>query len=221
MTSYAQAQIQVNPGLIKAVHDAQLPGYGLDQFEPWPKIKRLSVGCVITEKLDGTNAQVCIDEYGTVRAGSRTRWITPENDNYGFAAWVKQNEQELLKLGQGRHFGEWWGCAIQRGYGLSERRFSLFNTSRWANEDAVKYALPSCCSVVPVLYKGEFTSDAAWGCLNELEQNGSRAAPGFMKPEGIVVWHSASNTMFKKTLDGDGHKGNPRITNNRYPEGTL
>jgi len=32
---------------------------------------------------------------------------------------------------------------------------------------------------------------------------GSMAAPGFMQPEGVVVFHTATNTLFKKTLDND------------------
>jgi hypothetical protein len=79
---------------------------------------------------------------------SRSRWITPDDDNFGFAAWVEANRDELLTLGPGRHFGEWWGSGIQRGYGLpkGEKRFSLFNVSRWGE------SRPACCHVVPVLY---------------------------------------------------------------------
>jgi len=37
---------------------------------------------------------------------------------------------------------------------------------------------------------------------------GSYAAPGFMQPEGVVVYHKASGQVFKKTPDkNDGHKG--------------
>jgi hypothetical protein len=32
---------------------------------------------------------------------------------------------------------------------------------------------------------------------------GSRAAPGYDKPEGIVVYHTASRSMYKVTLEGD------------------
>ena len=32
----------------------------------------------------------------------------------------------------------------------------------------------------------------------------SLAAPGFMRPEGIVVFHVAANTAFKQTLEKDG-----------------
>jgi hypothetical protein len=37
--------------------------------------------------------------------------------------------------------------------------------------------------------------------------NGSSAAPGFDKPEGIVIWMESSRSTYKVTLDGDGHKG--------------
>lgn len=103
-------------------------------FVEFPKLARAARQCIITEKIDGTNAQVYISDDGfTMKVGSRTRWITPQDDNFGFAAWVEANREELMKLGPGRHYGEWWGSGIQRAYGLpkGERRFSLFNVSRW------------------------------------------------------------------------------------------
>lgn len=75
-------------------------------FIEFPKIARLSRECVITEKLDGTNAQIYITEEGEMHVGSRTRWITVNDDNHGFARWAKTNENDLLKLGAGSHFGE-------------------------------------------------------------------------------------------------------------------
>lgn len=183
------------------------------EFAEFPKMARLSREIIITEKIDGTNAQLAIVELDghavegavyqsgglALYAGSRTRWITPEDDNFGFAKWAFENAEELLKLGIGRHFGEWWGGGIQRKYGVSEKRFSLFNVSRW-EDDAVR---PACCLVVPTLYRGEFTSEAAENALAELRANGSRAAPGFMKPEGIVLYHVAAGIGFKKTLEKD------------------
>lgn len=171
-------------------------------FEAFPSIPRLSRSCVISEKIDGTNAQVYVGEDGVVLAGSRNRWITPEADNYGFAAWVKAHEEDLRTgLGPGRHFGEWWGSGIQRRYGLSEKRFSLFNAGRWSSER------PACCHVVPVLYAGIFTSTVVDEVLAKLGRDGSVAAPGFMNPEGVVVYVSAAKQLFKKTLHGDEHKG--------------
>ena len=169
-----------------------------DDFAPFPKMPRLAREVIVTEKLDGTNAQVCISDDGeTIRAGSRTRWITPDDDNYGFAAWVEANRDELLTLGPGRHFGEWWGAGIQRRYGLTEKRFSLFNVSRWSDER------PACCHVVPVLYRGLFDTAAVEDCLGGLRIYGSNAAPGFMNPEGVIVFHVAGNVGFKKTLERD------------------
>lgn len=167
-------------------------------FEAFNKIPRLSRGCVITEKIDGTNAQILITEDGGFFTGSRNRWITPQDDNYGFSAWAHANKEELMKLGPGRHFGEWWGAGIQRRYGLTEKRFSLFNVQRWTHQDR-----PACCSVVPLLATGPFTDDFVGQALESLRVNGSAAAPGFMQPEGIVVWHSASRQFFKKTLEHD------------------
>lgn len=166
-------------------------------FEAFQKIPRLRRACVITEKIDGTNAQIAIDEDLTVRAGSRSRWITPEQDNYGFAAWVKANEEELKKLGPGRHFGEWWGQGIQRRYGQTEKRFSLFNAGRWSSER------PFCCGIVPVLYAGEFSTDAVDMCIAKLAADGSVAAPGFMDPEGVVVFMPASGSLYKVTIKND------------------
>lgn len=170
-----------------------------NEFEEFRKIPRLTREAVITEKLDGTNAQVCISEDGFMQFGSRSRWLTIKDDNFGFAQWAENNKEELLKLGVGRHFGEWWGSGIQRGYGLKEKRFSLFNVSKWSDESV----RPACCSVVPVLYQGIFDTNTAIDCLNKLKENGSAASPGFMKPEGIIIYHTQGNLYFKKTLDKD------------------
>jgi hypothetical protein len=210
-------------------------------FREFPKMARLSREMILTEKLDGTNASIIVvpvEDYANYSesqrehmiarvgnlflfAGSRTRIITPADDNYGFAGWVERNSQELAKLGPGRHFGEWWGNGIQRKYGMKEKCFSLFNTSRWAEQSAElrtfptsdprkvntqEYA-PTCCRVVPELYRGPFDTQVIDFVLGALQNSGSVASPGFPSPEGIVVYHSAGSVGFKKTLDGDGHKG--------------
>lgn len=174
------------------------------EFETFNKIARLSRECVVTEKIDGTNGQILVTENGQLYAGSRNRWLlTPEGlteDNHGFGRWALEHIGELINgLGIGRHYGEWWGQGIQRRYNLTEKRFSLFNTSVWG-DDAVR---PKCCHVVPVLYKGLFDQIIIQDCLNSLRVGGSVASPGFMKPEGIVVWHDAAKVYFKKTIEGD------------------
>jgi hypothetical protein len=202
------------------------------EFKPFPKIPRYYRETIITEKIDGTNAQIVISalldqneatseekvlennfalgikDGCCIYAGSRNRYLTPQNDNFGFASWVQANRDQLFALGRGQHFGEWWGRGIGRNYGLTERRFSLFNTNRWckgSNVDSIldgKLEVPECCHVVPIIGRGNDTS-VIGDCLNELMVKGSCAAPGFMNPEGIIIYHSAANSCFKVTLEND------------------
>lgn len=204
-------------------------------FTPFPKISRLFRPVVITEKIDGTNSAVVVSEtspynYGDeevigpgivinidaqtdgwspvyVYAQSRKQVISPEQDNFGFALWVREHARELAEgLGVGVHFGEWWGSGIQRRYGLDHKRFSLFNTARWAsvgyNDDGTHR--PDCCHVVPVLNELEtFDTASIKSALLVLDSFGSKAAPGFADPEGIVIFHKAGNLLFKATIKGD------------------
>lgn len=148
-----------------------------------------------------------------VRAGSRTRWIHPGQDNFAFAKWVWANAEALVRiLGEGRHYGEWWGAGIQRGYGLpkGEKRFSLFNVKRWSpltDNGLVTDWIPVPelseipeLGVVPVLWWGNFNSAMIELVVEHLRANGSRVVPGFKNPEGVVVYHTAANQMFKITL---------------------
>lgn len=188
-------------------------------FEAFPKIGRLNRDVIVTEKLDGTNGHLFIIPYAEreiypslhdyfisgnhedqdylIAVGSRNRWIRPGDDNYGFAAWVQKNSHALAGLGLGRHYGEWWGNGIQRGYGLKEKRFSLFNVTRWGD------SRPACCHVVPTLFSGSFSTATINDCVKDLKDKGSLAAPGFMKPEGVIVFHTANSTMFKVTCEKD------------------
>ena len=184
------------------------------EFVPFKKVPRLSRMVTVTEKLDGTNGLIYIehcpeprgvyaylDEVGmfhNIHAGSRNRWLSVDNDNFGFAKWVQENGEELVKLGPGHHYGEWWGRGIQRGYGLEERRFSLFNVHKWSYATA-----PSCCHVVPVLGECMFDTRHIEAILNNLREGGSIAAPYYTNPEGVMIYHTASSSYFKKTLDND------------------
>lgn len=216
------------------------------EFQKFNSIPRLSRECVISEKLDGTNAQIYIEDISdeltdilgsghldeeevthlqltpsalilpidgrviTVRAGSRKGFITPEKDNYGFASWVYDHGEELVSgLGPGRHYGEWWGQGIQRGYDQEGRTFSLFNTGRWKDEhlpldvywnNESRMQVPKCCSVVPIITTGFIDDWTPHDALSRLEDEGSLAGPGFKPAEGIVIYHSVADIYFKKTL---------------------
>lgn len=190
-------------------------------FVPMPKIPRLHGDVVVTEKIDGTNA--CVEFEATelgyeMAACSRNRrlvkvswmkdrdfdprvqWQDSKGDNAGFGAWFLAHYLELRQLGYGRHFGEWWGKGIQRGYGLDEKRFSLFNPNPLKT-------LPACVGVVPVLAQAaRFDTEELDMILVSLKISGSVAAPGFMDPEGLVAFHARSGQLFKYTFEA-GPKG--------------
>jgi hypothetical protein len=196
------------------------------EFKPFGKIPRLNRQITVTEKIDGTNGLIDIRlagpetdsvspfEHGVdtsifvegleayIRAGSRNRWLptgaTPENaDNFGFGAWVSANAHDLALLGVGAHYGEWWGAGIGRKYGQDRKRFSLFNTHIWRDGRRPR---PECCECVPVLAEGLLDPNVA---LEKLRREGSVAVPGWMNPEGIIVWHSATRSFTKATCKND------------------
>ena len=193
------------------------------EFVKWPKIGRMNKLMTVTEKIDGENAAVRFipaeipgpipdaaislivstdHDPVWVAVQSRSRFIKPSDDMNGLASWVYDNSIGLYNvLGLGTHFGEWWGKGIHRGYGLNERRFSLFNTKRW-NEDGTN--VPGLYSV-PVLIESQFNPNTVGACLGQLEVFGSVAAPGFMQPEGVVVFHHGIGEYLKVPIDG-GHK---------------
>lgn len=181
------------------------------EFVKWPKIPRLENEIFhISEKIDGTNACIGIVPYNAmenhdafyidpsftfaVYAQSRTRLITPENDNFGFANWVCNNAQQLIEdLGPGHHFGEWWGQGIQRGYDLKEKRFSLFNPTK---ESCLCHNVPIVASCSQTLLTDYIRINTA-----RLTNEGSFAAPGYMKPEGLVIYGEQSHVYWKVILD--------------------
>lgn len=193
-------------------------------FKSWPKTARLFRDIVITEKLDGTNAAIgivrltpesnvlnyaghAIVEYAgstyAVYAQSRKRLITPGDDNYGFARWVYANASALVgQLGEGLHFGEWWGKGIQRGYERDHKCFSLFNARKWRylNRQPLGDAY---LDRVAILYDGPFSEQMIKGALNYLKLYGSYSAPGFKRPEGVCVYFKQADTILKVTLDGE------------------
>lgn len=85
-------------------------------------------------KLDGTNAGVQITPEGEVLAQSRSRFITPEDDNYGFAKWVKGVEHYFSSLAEDYShmrspviiFGEWSGLGIQKRCSISKIKQQIF-----------------------------------------------------------------------------------------------
>lgn len=174
------------------------------EFKPWEKITRESPFTVtITEKMDGTNACIVIQDGEIIGVQSRKRFITPDNDNYGFAAWVESNSKDIISLGDGYHYGEWAGLGIQKNpHDLEEKKFFLFNTFRW-NEDNPNR--PKCCDVVPILYQGQLDAKTIPILLEWLTNNATEN----QSPEGVIAYYHAFRKYTKHTIkspNGKWHK---------------
>ena len=199
------------------------------EFQAWPKTPRLFRDIVVTEKVDGTNSAVIIEDITTeeadpsalaviergayryqVGAQSRNRLIFPgkTTDNHGFAAFVQENAERLLDLlGPGRHFGEWWGKGIGKRYASAMegiKGFALFNTAKHGDLHSWLSFGDQQVLIEPVhvLYQGPFSEEEILGTLKELQKYGSWMSP-FDPAEGIVVFHTQSRQTYKITLDGN------------------
>lgn len=196
------------------------------RLKQWVNVPQLVSPVTVTEKIDGHTIilhidrlkRMCGSQATLVRAGdvmqmgnskpefyrvwvqNRQRIVTPESDVAGVAAWARDNAVGLVTLlGEGVHAGEWWGYKICRGYGLprGDRRFSLFNTARWGSK--LLADVPGL-SITPVLWEGVLgpsnMSDLL-DVMDKLRTGGSHAAPGYLHPEGVVVYHQGADTMMK------------------------
>ncbi len=80
-------------------------------------------------KLHGTNAGVQVHPDGTVVAQSRSRVLSLEDDNSGFAKWVATRAEGFKSLAAETVvtvFGEWCGPGIQAGTAVNQLEQKLF-----------------------------------------------------------------------------------------------
>lgn len=180
------------------------------EFIGYGKTLRIDSDVVITEKIDGTNALIYVSPDGAVWAGGRRRWLTPADDNHGFAQWVKDNEDTLRKdLGPGYHRGEWFGGKIQRGYGLRIPQLALFDVDRYLPKlspmwDATAAGFVTAnLRIVPILSRGPFSFDT----IERVERSLKRGSyiytddeTVFQRPEGFIVRFKDGHVL-KKVID--------------------
>lgn len=203
-------------------------GNTLGEFKKWGSTPRWHKGLTITEKIDGTNA--CIVIYnGEVKAQSRNRMITPDDDNAGFAKWVYENAGALTDtLGYGYHYGEWYGQGIQKNpLGIEGKRFALFHATKYTLENGFDLERVDGLETVPLLFHGQANLYTIPNIIQELEIYGSKVAgakkehkevevPGIgdmvhyfvaAPAEGVIVWHKETQQKYKILLKDDAfHK---------------
>lgn len=174
-------------------------------FLEFPKITRLNKTMMsITQKIHGSNGCIRIWQswsddaievnglrwkiIGSKRSGD----VSINNDNFGFAAWIEENKEQLIRLlGAGRHYGEWAGPGINSGEGLNKKTFVLFNHHLFKPDRP----LPDRVAVVPVLYNGPYDTVIINDVMMQLKDHGSYLVNGYMHPEGIVI--NVDGTRYK------------------------
>jgi hypothetical protein len=185
----------------------------MTEFVGWGSTPRLFKGMKITEKLDGTNACVAIFD-GVVTAQSRKRIITPGDDNYGFARWVYDNAGALTDtLGEGYHFGEWYGEGIQKNpLQVDGKYFALFHPWRYLDNDLEQV---DRLTTVPWLHNekthGPGHVNTIASAMSMLSTWGSYATGAYTNigpgsdakgPEGVIVW-LGDGSKHKVLLEND------------------
>lgn len=203
-------------------------GNTMGEFRKWGSTPRWHKGLTITEKIDGTNACIVIYD-GQVKAQSRNRMITPDNDNAGFAKWVYENAGALTDtLGYGYHYGEWYGEGIQKNpLGIEGKRFALFHATKYTEANGYELNKVDGLETVPLLFHGQANLWTVSNILQELQIYGTKvvgakttavesAIPGLQptvayhkaaEAEGIIVWHKETQQKYKILLKNDAfHK---------------
>lgn len=133
-------------------------------------------------KLHGTNGGVRVNADGSVVAQSRTRDLTVEDDNYGFASWVARNKDSFrinpqIMEGVGgsediRHvtyFGEWAGKGIQNKDAvtlLDRKYFFVFavqiNDMVYTDPVFIEWVTPDLDDLLVLPWHHVFTSPVDW-----------------------------------------------------------
>lgn len=192
----------------------------MGQFKGWGSTPRWHKGLTVTEKINGTNACVLIYD-GQVKAQSRKRMITPDDDNYGFAKWVYDNAGVLMDtLGFGYHYGEWFGPGIQGNpLGVESKRFALFHATKYTEDNGYELNKVDGLETVPLLFHGQANWMTIGDILQGLDTWGTNVTgakswideeTGFSHSaaaEGIIVWHKETQQKYKILLEDDAfHK---------------
>lgn len=108
--------------LIKYIH---LERFGTDEVDG------INIGkCYIFPKLDGTNASIWFED-GAIACGSRNRQLAPDDDNAGFCAWAKSQQNLCAMVADNpglRFYGEWLVPHSLKTYREDAwRRFYIFD----------------------------------------------------------------------------------------------
>lgn len=108
-----------------------------------PEVEGIEKGKVyVTPKIDGTNSSLWLDE-GILKAGSRTRELSLENDNAGFYAYAMNEPKFKVYLDKHpthRLYGEWLVPHTIKNYEDDAwRKFYVFDVVEEFDEERFRY----------------------------------------------------------------------------------
>lgn len=173
------------------------------------EVEQIELGeCYVFPKIDGTNASVWI-ENGIVKAGSRNRELTLENDNAGFYEWVLSQDnikRFLIENPSHRLYGEWLVPHTLKTYREdSWRKFYVFDVVNDLNDDLhlhyseykplldlhdVEYVPP-----ISIIRNGSYEQ-----FINHLMKNVFLIEDGKGYGEGIVLKNYSYKNKFNKQV---------------------
>lgn len=145
----------------------------------------------ITEKIDGANASIAVDEDGKLIAFSRRNELTPESNLQGFYEYVQSLDPTMISCVLGTRyifFGEWLVKHTIKYPQEKMKQFYVFDV--WDTEieqyipwEQTKQMAEFCgLKMVPIFYDGPFTSwEHVYSFVGKTEMGGEPTG------EGVVI----------------------------------
>jgi len=149
-------------------------------------------------KLHGTNAAVQIRNR-KIFAQSRSSYVTPENDNMGFAKWVEENREYFENLSDSNDvitiFGEWCGSGIQKGTAINQIGEKIFCVFAVQYGDFIDETYNDIVKIEVDTFKiNEFLQGPR---LNMISLMSNIYSKPWMALEGVVVNFKDDNSLLK------------------------
>jgi len=150
--------------------------------------------CYIFPKIDGTNSSIWLDnDLITIKAGSRNRELTLEDDNAGFYRWVLEQKMFVDYFNDFPYdilYGEWLVPHTLRTYNDDAWRkfyvFDVYTDGRYLYYDAYKdYLKKHSIDYIEPLFK--IYNPTYDDIVNQLDKNTFLIKEGAGFGEGIVI----------------------------------
>lgn len=200
VTKYEPPENVCNDGILKPLPDG-LSMYDIEGADRYSEVAALLMDkdVLITEKLEGTNASVCVKKDGSVFVNCRRNTIIeiPEAKN---TYWKAIEQCGLIEMAKKMMetlsedvtvYGELIGPGIQKNiYALKEHQVRVFDVKighKWMPVEPFMAAFSGCAELlVPRLWKGKLSEFLGGRTIKQASDGMSMLNP-MQKREGIVI----------------------------------